>query len=75
MHPSHRNSFCLYIEKFYTSVMGIKKENVLKFDLFESGVLSLDELSVITHQNVDLALLSQEDSALPQEKLVFMVFL
>jgi 6-phosphogluconolactonase/glucosamine-6-phosphate isomerase/deaminase len=51
--------------------MGIKKENVLKFDLFESGVLSLDELSVITHQNVDLALLSQEDSALPQEKLVF----
>jgi glucosamine-6-phosphate deaminase len=70
MHPSHRNSFCLYIEKFYTSVMGIKEENILKFDLFEAGVMSLDELSIITSHNIDLSLLQQDDSSLSPEKLV-----
>ena len=36
MLPSHKNSFCHYISLFYVSVLGIKEENVLKFDYVKS---------------------------------------
>jgi len=66
MVPSHKNSFCHYIQLFYLSPLGIRKENVMSFDLLDNGVLSLDELSEFSHCDVDLSLLSRSAEGLSE---------
>lgn len=60
MLPTHRNSFCNYIEMFYTSVMGIQRENIYKFDLIAQNIVSLEELEDFSKIDVDLTLLTRD---------------
>ncbi len=59
MLPTHRNSFCNYIDHFYTSMLSIKKENVYSFDLIGKNVISPDDMRLF-QQGVDLTLLTRE---------------
>lgn len=60
MSPLHRNSFCHYIELFYTSIMGIDSKKVLKFDLIEASVLTETEINLFNNIDVDLKLLNKD---------------
>ena len=60
MSPKHRNSFCNYIELFYTSMMDINPQKVLKFDLVAAGVLTEAEINMFSDIDVDLSLLSRD---------------
>jgi 6-phosphogluconolactonase/glucosamine-6-phosphate isomerase/deaminase len=60
MLPTHRNSFCNYIEMFYTSVMGISPENIHKFDLVGQQIITLEELDDFSKIDVDLTLLTRD---------------
>lgn len=66
MLPSHKNSFCHYISVFYTSVLGIKDENVMTFDLVANSVLTVEELEAFTTVDVDLSLLTQSPTEADQ---------
>lgn len=57
--PDHRNSFCHYVDLFYTSPMGIT--NVLNFNLIAQGVLTAEDMSQFNQANpVDLGLLTKD---------------
>ncbi len=60
MLPTHRNSFCNYINLFYTTPLDIAKENVYDFDLVANGVLTLEEMKEYGEDAVDLTLLTRE---------------
>ena len=64
MNPMHRNSFCNYVERFYTKPMGILKENVISFDLLDSNVLSLDELGLFSSIDLDISLVTEPEANL-----------
>jgi glucosamine-6-phosphate deaminase len=60
MLPSHRNSFSLYIRTFYCTLLDIPDENVLSFDLIQNGILTEDEIVLMTnHENIDVGLLER----------------
>jgi glucosamine-6-phosphate deaminase len=60
MLPTHRNSFCNYVNHFYISLLGIKEENVLNFDLLKNGVITLEEMALFDQCDVDLTLLTRD---------------
>ncbi|RYG67211.1 glucosamine-6-phosphate deaminase, partial [archaeon] len=61
MLSTHRNSFCNYIQHFYIRLLDIKPENILNFDLLQSGVVSLEDMGMF-EGDVDLTLLSRAPS-------------
>lgn len=63
MLPTHRNSFCNYINMFYTSQLNITSDNVLDFDLIKSGVVTIEEMKIFGDDAVDLTLLSREPTS------------
>lgn len=63
MLPTHRNSFCNYIQNFYVAMLGIKAENVMDFDLLKAKVLTLDEMGLFDGTDVDLTLLTREPAS------------
>jgi glucosamine-6-phosphate deaminase len=59
MLPTHRNSFCNYVQHFYISLLGIKEENVMSFDLLKSKTLTKGEMALFDTCSVDLTLLTR----------------
>eukprot|EP01068_Selenidium_serpulae_P017796 Selendium_serpulae@DN6408_c1_g1_i4.p1 len=44
MPPTHRNSFCNYIRNYYLPLLKIKPENYHSIDLYEKGVVTVEEI-------------------------------
>lgn len=62
MLPTHRNSFCNYVTKFYTEPLGINPENVLNFNLIANGIITEDDMNSFD-KVVDLTLLHRDPNS------------
>lgn len=69
MLPTHRNSFCNYINLFYTTPLGIRPENVITFDLIGSNVLTTEEIGAFNGIDVDLSLLNRTNQLTAEQVL------
>lgn len=63
MNPSHRHSFCCYINNFYVKPLEININNVLDFDLIRHKVISQEDMLIFDDNEViDLTLLTRYTS-------------
>lgn len=74
MLPTHRNSFCNYVQNFYIKMLGIKDENVMSFDLLKAKAITLEDMALFEKCDVDLTLLHRDpvDDEETQKKAVLL---